>query len=60
MPGLLQRVRARREKRRARRRARLAEDYVGDAEKLAAEAQQRRVLAESASPPYAGGPGPGA
>jgi hypothetical protein len=55
MPRLLQRIQARREKRKARRVARLADDYVRDADKIAAEARYRRVKADS--PPYGGGDG---
>jgi hypothetical protein len=53
MPGLLQRIQARREKRKARRRARLADNYPHGTEKVAADAQQRRYKAEG--PPYSGG-----
>jgi hypothetical protein len=53
MPRLLQRIQARREKRKARRLARLADNYPHGTEKVAADAQQRRYKAEG--PPYSGG-----
>jgi hypothetical protein len=53
MPRLLQRFRARRAKRKARRRTRLADNHVRDVHRLAADAQQRRYKTEG--PPYSGG-----
>lgn len=53
MPGLLQRIQARRQKRKARHGGRLDDNYVPDAHKLRAEVQQRRLT--DTSPPLGGG-----